>query len=122
IALRVAESDSGEERRALALGFMAQNEIFFLPLTMAAAKSALASVAHIPGSTVVTCMCVNGVRFGVKVSGLGDRWCTAPLPVIHGRYFEDYGPDDANPVIGDSEIAETHGLGAFATAATPGAT
>jgi len=119
IAPFIVEADFGKERTTRALRFMAQNEIFFLPLTMAASKSALASVAHIPGSTVVTCMCVNGVRFGVKVSGLGDRWCTAPLPVIHGRYFSDYGPDDANPVIGDSEIAETLGLGAFAMAAAP---
>ena len=41
------------------------------------------------------------------------------MPVIHGHYFEGYGPADANPVIGDSEIAETFGLGAFAMAAAP---
>jgi hypothetical protein len=119
IAPFIVEADCSKERTTHALRFIAQNEIFFLPMTMAATKCALASAAHIPGSTVVTCMCVNGVRFGVKVSGLGDRWCTAPLPTIHGRYFEDYGPDDANPVIGDSEIAETFGLGAFAMAAAP---
>jgi hypothetical protein len=119
IAPFIVEADSSRERTTRALRFIAQNEIFFLPMTMAATKCALASAAHIPNSTVVTCMCINGVRFGIKVSGLGDRWCTAPLPVIHGRYFEDYGPSDANPVIGDSEIAETFGLGAFAMAAAP---
>jgi len=119
IAAFIVEADFGKEQTTRGLRFIAQNEIFFLPMTMAAAKCALASAAHIPGSTVVTCMCVNGVRFGVKVSGLGDRWCTAPLPTIHGRYFENYGPDDANPVIGDSEIAEAFGLGAFAMAAAP---
>jgi hypothetical protein len=119
IAPFIVEADSSMERKTRALRFIAQNEIFFLPMTMAATKSALASAAHIPGSTVVTCMSINGVRFGIKVSGLGGQWCTAPLPVIHGRYFKDYGPSDANPVIGDSEIAETFGLGAFAMAAAP---
>jgi hypothetical protein len=113
------ETQFDETQIARALRFMAQNEIFFLPVTMAAAKCALASVGEIPASTVVTCMCVNGVRFGIKVSGLGERWHTAPLPVIHGRYFEPYAAQDANPVIGDSEIAETFGLGAFAMAAAP---
>lgn len=119
IAAFIVEADSGKDRATRALRFIAQNEIFFLPLTMAATKSALASAEDIPHSTVVTCMCINGVRFGIKVGGLGNRWCTAPLPAVHGRYFQNYGPDDANPVIGDSEIAETFGLGAFAMGAAP---
>ena len=119
IAPFLVETKCGDDQLARALRFMARNEIFFLPITMASAKSALASAAGVPDSTIVTCMCVNGVRFGIKVSGLGDRWCTAPLPTIHGRYFEGYGPEDANPVIGDSEIAEAFGLGAFAMTAAP---
>ena len=113
--------DSGLDRHALvrAARFMAQNDIFFLPITMAAAKCALASAEGIDGCTIVTSMCTNGARFGIKVSGAADRWCTAPLPTIHGRFFEGYGAEDANPVIGDSEIAETFGLGAFAMPAAP---
>jgi hypothetical protein len=113
--------ESGEETRAIAgaMRFMAQNDIFFLPITMAAAKSALASAEGIAGCTVVTCMCTNGAKFGIKVSGAPNRWCTAPLPAIHGHYFEGYRAEDANPVIGDSEIAETLGLGAFAMPAAP---
>ncbi len=113
--------ESGQETgaSARAVRFMAQNEIFFLPITMAAAKSALAAAEGIAGCTVVTCMCTNGAQFGIKVSGASNRWCTAPLPVIHGRYFENYSAADANPVIGDSEIAETLGLGAFAMPAAP---
>lgn len=109
------------ETRALerALRFMGENDIFFLPITMAAAKSALVSAEGIAGCTVVTSMCTNGVRFGIKVSGAGDRWFTAPIPEIHGRYFEGFSAADANPVIGDSEIAETLGLGAFAMPAAP---
>ena len=91
IAPFLVETDFDGTRIARALRFIAQNDIFFLPITMAGAKCALASAAKIADSTVVTCMCVNGARFGIKVSGLGDRWCTAPLPIIHGHYFEGYG-------------------------------
>jgi hypothetical protein len=113
--------ESGQEPRAIAraVRFMAQNDIFFLPITMAAAKSALASAEGIAGCTMVTCMCTNGAQFGIKVSGAPNHWCTAPLPAIHGRYFDNYRAEDANPVIGDSEIAETLGLGAFAMPAAP---
>lgn len=102
-----------------ALRFLAQNEIFFLPITMAAAKCAMLGGEGVPGSTLVTCFATNGLRFGIKVSGRADAWWTAPAPVIEGRYFQGYGPGDANPVIGDSEIAECFGLGAFAMSAAP---
>ena len=36
-----------------------------------------------------------------------------------GLYLGDYGPEDANPDIGDSAITETAGLGGFAMAAAP---
>lgn len=119
IAPYATEAGFGPKESARALRFMAQNDIFFLPLTMAAAKATMESAQGIPGSTVVTCLAANGVRFGIKVSGLGDGWLTAPVPVVQGRYFEGYSAEDANPVIGDSEIAETMGLGAFAMAGAP---
>jgi hypothetical protein len=102
-----------------ALRFLAQNDIFFLPLTMAAAKSAMVSAEGIPGSSLVTAIAFNGVTGGIRVSGLGGRWWTAPVPVAKGQYFEGYAETDAGPVIGDSEIAETMGLGAFAMAGAP---
>jgi hypothetical protein len=119
VAPWLAETDYTGAQISRALRFMAQNDIFFLPVTMAAAKSALAVAEGIADSSLVTCMCTNGARFGIRVSGASDRWFTAPLPEIHGTYFEGYGPQDANPVIGDSEIAETLGLGAFAMPAAP---
>ena len=115
----VVEAGFGTRETARALRFLADNEIFFLPLTMAAAKSAMESVEGISGSTVVTCMAANGLRFGIKVSGLPGRWSTAPVPFIHGQYFKDYGADDSSAVIGDSEIAETMGVGAFAMSGAP---
>ena len=104
---------------AAALRFMAKNEIFFLPLAIGAGKSTMLALEGIAGATVVTCMAANGVRFGIKVAGAGRRWFTAPVPGVKGKYFEGFGAKDANPVIGDSEISETTGLGAFAMAAAP---
>lgn len=111
--------EAGLGNAPAALRFLAQNEIFFLPITMAAAKCSMLAGEGVPGSTLVTCFATNGLRFGIKISGRPDAWWTAPVPIIEGRYFQGYGPGDANPVIGDSEIAECFGLGAFAMSAAP---
>ena len=64
-------------------------------------------------------MARNGTDFGIRVSGLGDRWFTAPAQVPDGLYFPGFSSADANPDIGDSTITETAGIGAFAMAAAP---
>jgi len=64
-------------------------------------------------------MARNGTDFGIRVSGLGERWFTAPSTVPEGLYFPGYGAADANPDIGDSTITETAGIGGFAMAAAP---
>jgi len=86
---------------------------------MAACKSGLDAAAGIEGSTVVTAMSRNGVDFGIRLSGTGGAWFTAPVGVPDGLYFPGYGPDDANPDLGDSAITETFGIGGFAMAAAP---
>ncbi len=101
------------------LAFMDGNDHFLLNVVMAAAKLVMDAAAGIPGSTVVTAMARNGTDFGIRVSGTGDRWFTAPANVPEGLYLGSYGPDDANPDIGDSAITETVGLGAFAMAGAP---
>jgi hypothetical protein len=84
------------------------------------ASKLITSAAHgIRGATLVTAMARNGVDFGIRVSGTGDAWFTAPAPVPDGLYFPGYGPADANPDIGDSSITETCGLGGFSLAAAP---
>lgn len=115
----IVETCADPEAAASVIRFLAGNEIFHLPLTMAAAKATMVSVEGIPGSTVVTAMAANGADWGIKVSGCGNRWFTAPVPTVQGTYFEGFGPEDASPVIGDSEIAETLGLGAFALSGAP---
>jgi hypothetical protein len=71
---------------------------------------------------MVTAMSRNGTEFGIRVSGTGPAWFTAPAPLIDGLYFLGFGPEDANPDLGDSAITETAGLGAFALAAAPAIT
>ncbi|MYW64971.1 DUF1116 domain-containing protein [Streptomyces sp. SID8379] len=102
-----------------ALDFLRDNNYWFLNFSMAASKLALMAGHGVPGSTLVTAFARNGVDVGIRVSGLGDAWFTAPAAPVDGLYFAGYGPDDANPDIGDSAITETHGLGGFALAAAP---
>ena len=68
---------------------------------------------------MVVTMARNGTDFGIRVAGLGDRWFTAPVEMPEGLYFPGFGPEDANPDMGDSAIVETMGLGGFAMAASP---
>jgi hypothetical protein len=101
--------------------FMAGNDQFFLNLAMAAAKALADPANGIEHSTLVTAMTRNGTEFGIRVSGHGERWFTAPVNLPSGLYFPGYGPDDANPDMGDSAIVETIGLGGCAMAASPAA-
>jgi hypothetical protein len=99
--------------------FLAGNDQFFLNLAMAAGKTlgdAAAGVAH---STIVTTMARNGTDFGIRVSGLGERWFAAPVLMPAGLYFPGFSAADANPDMGDSAIVETIGLGGGALAAAP---
>lgn len=104
---------------AEAVRFISTNDHFFLNLVMPACKLALDAGRDVPGSTLVVAMARNGTDFGIQVSGTGDRWFTGPAQVPEGMYLGSYGPDDANPDIGDSAITETAGIGGFAMAAAP---
>src|SRR3954466_7367323 len=104
---------------ARALAFIGGNDQFFLNVGMAMGKCITDPANGIANSSIVTVMCRNGTDFGVRVSGLGDRWFTAPVEMPQGLYFPGYSAADANPDIGDSAIVEAIGLGAFAMAAAP---
>ena len=101
------------------LEFMRDNNHFALNANMAACKLMTAAGEGVPHSTLVTTMARNGVDFGIRVSGCGERWFVTPAPVPDGLYFPGYGPEDANPDLGDSAITETAGIGGFAMAAAP---
>ncbi len=115
----LVETGNTRAETAEVLRFIANNDFFHLNPSMAAAKALTLAGANVPRSSVVVTMARNGVDFGIRVSGLGDRWFVGPAQYIQGLYFAGYGPEDANPDIGDSAITETSGVGAFAMAAAP---
>jgi hypothetical protein len=113
-------SENPQPTAIATLNELAANELTFLPLAMAAAKLIASAAEGVPLSTIVTAMSRNGTEFGIRTSGTGSSWFTAPAPRIEGVYFPGYSEADAGLDMGDSAITETVGLGAFAMAAAPG--
>jgi hypothetical protein len=111
--------DEPKEAVGRVLEFLNGNDHFFLNLTMPAGKCALDAAAGIEGSSLVTAMARNGTEFGIRISGTGDRWFTAPAPIVDGLFLPGFRAEDAAPDIGDSAITETAGYGGFAMAASP---
>lgn len=111
--------DLSDADRSGVFRFIEGNDHFMLNLVMAAAKLQVDAAAGVTGSSVLTAMARNGTEFGIRLSGTGERWFTAPAPVVDGLYLGSYTAEDANPDIGDSAITETVGLGGFAMAAAP---
>ncbi|HEY4562347.1 MAG TPA: DUF1116 domain-containing protein [Thermoanaerobaculia bacterium] len=119
LAPAISRVNPSREIHAEILKFLGENPLSVLNPVMAACK-AMADAAHgVEGSTLVSTMARNGTDFGIRVSGLGDRWFTAPSQVPEGLYFPGFSSADANRDIGDSTITETAGIGAFAMAAAP---
>ncbi len=115
------------------------HRLLFLSLSMASAKAMTDWASNIDYSTIVVTMARNGVEFGIRVSGLGNEWFTAPAPRAFMRSFvplgtgvqpwaRDFGLvsiskeedkkiprwtlDSAGLDMGDSAITETVGWGA----------
>lgn len=104
---------------ARVLEFIAGNDHFFLNISMACCKAMLDAAHGVEHSTLVTAMARNGVEFGIRVSGAGEAWFTAPAPMVDGLFFPGYSQADAAPDLGDSAITETAGIGGFAMGAAP---
>jgi len=113
---KVATDRAAESEVLKSLG---DNALSVLNPVMASCKAMADSGHGVEGSTMVTAMARNGTDFGMRVSGLGEQWFTAPAEVPDGLYFPSFTSKDANPDIGDSTITETAGIGAFAMAAAP---
>lgn len=99
--------------------FLGDNALSILNPVMAGCKVMTMAADNIEGSTIVTTMARNGTDFGIRVSGLGERWFTGPAGMVKALYFPGYSEKDANPDIGDSTITETAGIGGFAMATAP---
>lgn len=101
------------------LEFVRDNRFFFLNYAMAAAKAMTMAAHGVRLSTIVTTISRNGTEVGIRVSGLGNSWFTAPAPIPRGVFFPGHSQEEANPDLGDSAITETAGFGGFAMAAAP---
>lgn len=119
LAPALARSVADKDTLAEVFQFMADNNHFFLNLSMAACKASLDAAHGVECSTMVTAMARNGVDFGIRVSGLGDRWFIGPAKIPEGLYFPGFSEEDAAPDLGDSAITETAGIGGFAIGAAP---
>lgn len=119
LAPAIVKTDFSEAEKVKVLEFMHSNDHFFLNLSMPACKAMLQAGEWVEGSTIVTTMARNGTEFGIRVSGLKDRWFTGPALIVKGLLFPGFTAEDCNPDIGDSAITETCGLGGFSMAAAP---
>ncbi len=119
IAPTLAEGVTDNAELAGLFRFMVGNDMFFLNIGMAMAKSMIMAADGIDGSSVVTAMARNGTDFGIRLSSTGEAWFTAPAESAKGLHFPGFDESDDNPDIGDSCIVETVGLGGFAMAASP---
>lgn len=116
LAPAIVRTKFSDEEKIEVLNFLNSNDHTFLNLTMPACKCTMDPAGGIKYSTIVYIMARNGTDFGIKVSGLGDRWFTAPAEIVNGLYFPGFTKEDASPDIGDSCITETTGIGGFAMA------
>lgn len=94
---------------------LAENDYFFLRLSMAAAKAS-ADAMVVPGSTLVSAMAFSCRGFAIKLAGLGDTWFEGPPPIHQGKLFAGHTEDEITWMGGESPITETVGLGGFAQA------
>ncbi|MDR2819851.1 MAG: acyl-CoA synthetase FdrA [Desulfovibrio sp.] len=122
IAPLLVAADVPEEHRRQVMRFLADTDQFFLNIMMAAAKSVMDAARTLTQGSVVTAMTRNGENFGIRISGMGDEWFTAPVNTPDGLYFTGYSSADANPDMGDSAITETFGVGGMAMIAAPAVT
>jgi hypothetical protein len=110
---------SGSERVARAVKAVTDDQYFFLRLSMAAAKATADAAHNVEHSSVVTAMAFNCLGFGIRVSGLGDRWFVGPHASVQAKLFDGHSEDEITWMGGESIITETIGLGGFAQAAAP---
>jgi len=93
---------------------LAENDYFFLRLSMAAAKAS-ADAMGVEGSSLVRAMAFSCRGFAIKVAGLDD-WFVGPPPQHEGKLFPGHTEDEISWMGGESPITETVGLGGFAQA------
>ena len=120
MAVAMAKADIPQDEILATLLYVTNHNLIFLGLSMACGKAITDPAYDIPYSSIVTAMARNGTEFGIRVSGLGEEWFTAPSPLVNGLYLPGYAEKDAGFDMGDSAITETVGWGAFTLAGATG--
>jgi hypothetical protein len=119
LAPYIVRAADDSEVAAQIIETLGENALSVLNPVMAACKGMVDTAQDIEGSTIVSVMARNGTDFGIRVSGLGEHWFTAPVAVPQGLYFPGFTAEDSSGDIGDSTITETAGIGGFAMASAP---
>ena len=119
LAPSIAKTARDTKTAAEVIKFLGDNALSALNPIMAGCKTMCDAAHNVEGSTIITAMTRNGTDFGIRVSGLGDKWFTGPAGIVKALYFPGFTEKDANPDIGDSTITETAGIGGFAMAGAP---
>ena len=83
----ITKMDMDEKDRYDVIKFLADTDQFFLNIMMATGKAVMDAARQVTDGTIVTAMCRNGVEFGIRISGMGDEWFTAPVNTPQGLYF-----------------------------------
>lgn len=122
LAPKIVQLGRDKKETVEVMEFLSITDQFFLNLAMAYCKSAMDAGAQIKAGSIITVLTRNGKDFGIKVSGLGDRWFTAPVNMPQGLFFTGFSQADASPDMGDSAITEAFGIGGAAMVAAPGVT
>jgi hypothetical protein len=120
MAVAIAQTELPKDDMLSTLRYVTNHDLIFLGIAMACGKAIADPAMGIEYSTVVTAMCRNGTDFGIRVSGLGEEWFTAPAPMVEGLYLPSFSAEDAGADMGDSAITETVGWGAFTIGGAPG--
>jgi hypothetical protein len=113
-AMDMAGSDLGRVRETFL--HIADNDYFFLRLSMAASKAIADSINGLDGSSIVSAMAFSCKEFAIRVAGLGDEWFRGPTPTHEGKLFPGHDESEITWMGGESPITETVGLGGFAQA------
>lgn len=119
LAPYITKTADDKEAASEVIKFLGENALSVLNPVMAGCKTMTEAGHNVEGSTIMTVMARNGTDIGIRVSGLGNQWFTAPAPVVKALYFPGFTEEDACRDIGDSTITETAGIGGFAMASAP---
>lgn len=113
VALKTANAEK-------VLSYFASTNRFFHNFGQAASRAALLSAGEVKGASMIVAAGGNGVEYGIKIAGGGNRWFTASSPMIEGKYMTPGAKrENQLPWIGDSSITECAGLGGLLSAAAP---